>query len=329
MIVKRLRRNRKNSSIRNLLREHSLSTNDLIMPLFVVSGKAIKQPITSMPGQYRFSIDFLVKEVKELFQLGIQCVSLFPCIEEKLKSKDARESYRKEGLNQQAVKAIKDALPQMLVMTDVALDPYSIYGHDGLYDEKTGEVLNDETLEVLGKMALVQAEAGSDILGPSDMMDGRIGYLRKYLDHHGCKKTAIMSYTAKYASCFYGPFREALDSKVAAFGDKKTYQIDIANKREAVRQARLDEEEGADMLMIKPALAYLDIISEIKNKFQLPVVAYNVSGEYVMIKAACEKGWLDFPKVVVEVLTSFKRAGADVILTYFSKEVATILREEK
>ena len=319
--ISRPRRNRQTPAIRNLIRETHLSTHDLIAPLFVIEGKNISEPILSMPGISRLSIDRLVMECKELYALGVPCVSLFPAIEEKLKDNKASEAYNPNGLYQRAIKEVKNAIPDLLVMTDVALDPYSSDGHDGLVDPRNGEILNDATLEVLAKMAIVQAKAGSDILGPSDMMDGRVGFIRDALDEENLTKAAIMSYAAKYASSFYGPFRDALGSAPKK-GDKKTYQMDYANVREALREAYLDESEGADILMVKPGLPYLDVIKTLRDNTTLPLAAYNVSGEYAMVKAASEKGWIDGEKVMIEMLWSFKRAGADMILTYFAKEAA-------
>jgi porphobilinogen synthase len=320
----RPRRNRQNEATRSLIRESSLSPHDLIAPLFVVDGVHQKIPIQSMPGQYRLSIDELIKEAQQLYARGIRCVSLFPAIEERLKSPTAKEAYNPNGLNATSIRAIKEAIPQMLVMADVALDPYSSDGHDGLVDPISGEILNDPTLEILAQQALCEVQAGADIIGPSDMMDGRVGFLRKSLEEHGFHKTLIMSYTAKYASAYYGPFREALDSAPKK-GDKKTYQMDPANAKEALREAQLDESEGADILMVKPGLAYLDVIYRLKQHSVLPIAAYNVSGEYAMVKAAAEKGWIDEDKVILETLISFKRAGADMILTYFAKEAAGLL----
>jgi porphobilinogen synthase len=325
-ISNRPRRNRKHPSTRNLIRENVVTTDDLIAPLFFIEGKDQVVPIPSMPGQFRYSLDKLVKKVKELESLGINCVSLFPAIDEKFKTSDAKESYNPDGLNQLAIKEVKSACPDMLVMTDIALDPYSSDGHDGIVSSKSsnlGEILNDETLEVLAKMALVQARAGSDILGPSDMMDGRIGFIRNALESEGLSQVQVMAYTAKYASSFYGPFRDALDSAPKA-GDKKTYQMDFANSNEALRELYLDEEEGADIVMVKPGLSYLDIIQKLKENTTLPVAAYNVSGEYAMVKAAALNGWLDGEAVMIEMLTSFKRAGADIILTYFAEEMARL-----
>lgn len=324
--ISRPRRNRKTPAMRNLIRETNLSTHDLIAPLFVIEGKNINEPIHSMPGISRLSIDLLVKECKELYDLGVPCVSLFPAIEEKLKDSRASESYNPSGLYQRAIQEVKNAIPELLVMTDVALDPYSSDGHDGLVDSRTGEILNDATLEVLAKMSLVQAKAGSDILGPSDMMDGRIGFIRDALDEENLTNIAIMSYAAKYASAFYGPFRDALNSAPKK-GDKKTYQMDFANVREALREAYLDESEGADILMVKPGLPYLDVIKTIRDNTTLPMAAYNVSGEYAMVKAAAEKGWIDGEKVMIEMLWAFKRAGSDMILTYFAKEAALVLNK--
>lgn len=320
-LLERPRRLRRSAALRSMLSENHVSPNDLIAPLFVIDGKQQKVEIKSMPGQFRFSQDLLIEECKQLFSLGIKSVALFPAIEAKLKTPQALEAINPEGLYQQTIRSIKEALPDMLVMTDVALDPYNSDGHDGLVDSKTGEILNDETLELLCQMAVVQAQAGADIIGPSDMMDGRVGAIRDSLDSEGFANTAIMSYTAKYASAFYGPFRDALDSAPKA-GDKKTYQMDPANIREAHREARLDLSEGADFLMVKPGLAYLDVISHLSQNFDLPIAAYNVSGEYAMVKAAAANGWIDGQKVMEEILVSFKRAGADVILTYFAKEFA-------
>lgn len=322
--ISRPRRNRKSQAIRNLVRESSLTSYDLIAPLFVIDGKNIKEPIASMPGVCRLSIDLLVNECRELHALGIPCVSLFPAIDESLKDSRASEAYNPNGVYQQAIKEVKNALPELLVMSDVALDPYSSDGHDGLVDPKTGEIINDATLEVLAKMSLVQAKAGSDILGPSDMMDGRIGFIRDALDEENLVNTAIMSYAAKYASAFYGPFRDALGSAPKK-GDKKSYQMDYANVREALREAYLDESEGADILMVKPGLPYLDVIKTLRDNTTLPMAAYNVSGEYAMVKAAAERGWIDGEKIMIEMLWSFKRAGADMILTYFAKEAAMLL----
>lgn len=326
MMLNRPRRNRQNEVIRSMVRESYLSPDHLIAPLFVIDGKNQNIPIKSMPGQSRLSIDELVKEVKELYSLGVKCVALFPAIEEKLKTPDAREAYNRDGLNFRSIRAVKEAVPGMLVMGDIALDPYSSDGHDGLVDPKTGEIMNDPTLEVLAKQALCEAEAGADIIGPSDMMDGRVGYIRMALDESSHQNKLIMSYTAKYASSFYGPFRDALDSAPKK-GDKKTYQMDPSNSTEALREAELDMAEGADILMVKPGLPYLDIIYRLKEMSTLPIAAYNISGEYAMLKAAAQNGWLDNDKAILETLTCFRRAGADIILTYFAKEAARLLHK--
>ena len=325
ILFNRPRRNRSSSAIRDLLTENKVTTNDLIMPLFFTAGSNSKSEIKSMPDQFRYSIDLLVDKVKTLEDLGIKAVSLFPCIDESLKTSDAKESYNPDGINQKAIAQVKKACPGMLVMTDVALDPYNSAGHDGIVDPSSGEILNDETLEILAKMALVQAQAGSDIIGPSDMMDGRVGRIRKTLEKEGFKNTSIMAYTAKYASAYYGPFRDALDSAPKA-GDKKTYQMNPANSREALRELSLDVAESADIVMVKPALAYLDIISKLKENTHLPVAAYNVSGEYAMIKAASSLGYIDEEAIIKETLVSIKRAGADIILSYFSEQMAKILK---
>lgn len=326
-ITHRPRRNRQTEVIRSLVRESHLGPEHLIAPLFVIDGQNQKVAIASMPGQFRLSIDELIKEAKELYDLGVKTVALFPAVDEKFKTPDAREAYNPEGVNARAIRALKEALPDLVIVADIALDPYSSDGHDGLVDPKTGEILNDESLEVLAKQALCSAVAGADIVAPSDMMDGRIGYLRSALDQEGYSKTLIMSYSVKYASGYYGPFRDALGSAPKK-GDKKTYQMDPANGTEALREAALDEAEGADILMVKPGLPYLDVIYRLKQNFALPIAAYNVSGEYAMVKAAAQNGWLDNDKVVLETLTSFRRAGADIILTYFAKEAAILLRKK-
>ncbi|CAM1373594.1 porphobilinogen synthase [Tenacibaculum xiamenense] len=323
--TRRPRRNRKSAAIRAMVKENSVSVNDFIFPLFLIEGTNEKQEIESMPGIYRFSLDLLLEEIKECVELGIKGFCVFPSLGDDKKDKYATEGYNKDGLYIQALRKIKSQFPDIALMTDIAMDPYSSDGHDGIVEN--GEILNDETLEILGKMALVQAEAGADILGPSDMMDGRVGYIRKVLDEAGYTHVSIMSYTAKYASAFYGPFRDALDS-APKFGDKKTYQMSPANSKEALIEADLDIEEGADMIMVKPALAYLDIIKSLKDNYDVPVTAYNVSGEYAMLKAAAEKGWLDGEKVMMETLLSMKRAGADIILTYFAKEAAKLLKKQ-
>lgn len=324
-IISRPRRNRKSHNVRELIKENQVTVNDLIMPLFFLEGESKKIEIESMPGQFRYSIDLLVDKVGELEELGIKCVALFPVVSQSLKTTDAKEAYNPDSLNQRAIKAVKKAYPEVLIMTDIALDPYSSDGHDGIVDKHTGEILNDETLDVLVKMALAQASAGSDILGPSDMMDGRIGAIRLALEKEKFSNVSIMAYTAKYASSFYGPFRDALDSAPKA-GDKKTYQMDYSNSNEALRELELDINEGADFVMVKPGLSYLDIIYRLKEVSTVPVTAYNVSGEYAMVKAAAEKGWIDGEKIMIEMLTSFKRAGADIILTYFAEDMAMYLK---
>lgn len=323
MMIERPRRNRKSQVIRDMVSETHLSPKNLINPLFVKDGSG-KTEIQSMPGIYRFSQDELYKEIESCMELGVKSFAIFPCVEESLKDKKATESYNMDSIYLKTVKGIKERFPEACVITDVAMDPYSSDGHDGLVEN--GEILNDETLEVLAKMSLAQAASGADIVAPSDMMDGRVGYIRQALDENGFKNVSIMAYTAKYASGFYGPFRDALSS-APKFGDKKTYQMDFANRREAFREARLDVVEGADFLMVKPALSYLDVISDLKQNFDLPIAAYNVSGEYAMVKAAAQNGWIDGTKVMIEILTSIRRAGADVILSYFAKEFAQTQRQ--
>lgn len=315
----RPRRNRKSEAVRAMVQETTLSVNDFIFPLFLIDGKNKKVEIKSMPGIFRLSLDNMLKEIEACSKLGIKCFAVFPALDDKLKDKKATESYNEKGLYIRAIKEIKKQFPQVAIMTDVAMDPYSSDGHDGLV--KNGEIVNDETLPILGKMALAQARAGADILGPSDMMDGRVGYIRELLEKEGFVNTSIMAYTAKYASAFYGPFRDALDS-APKFGDKKTYQMNPANSREALLEAELDIDEGADFIMVKPALAYLDVIKLLSDNFSIPVAAYNVSGEYAMIKAAAQKGWLDGDRAMLESVLSIKRAGAKVILSYFAKEIA-------
>ncbi|MEB3340928.1 porphobilinogen synthase [Okeania sp.] len=322
--VQRPRRLRRTPALRRMVQETHLTVNDLIYPLFVMEGEGQKVEVVSMPGSYRYTLDLLLKEIEDAYNLGINAIALFPLVAEDKKDNVGTESYNPDGLIQRTVKAIKQTVPDIIVITDVALDPYSSKGHDGIVDEN-GAILNDPTVEALVKQALSQAEAGADIVAPSDMMDGRIGAIRKALDAAGYFDVGILAYSAKYASAYYGPFRDALDS-APKFGDKKTYQMDSANAREAIKEVVLDIAEGADMVMVKPALAYLDIICEVKKATNLPVAAYNVSGEYAMIKAAGEKGWIDEKKVMLETLTSMKRAGADLILTYFAKEVALILK---
>lgn len=307
--------------MREMVEETRLSVKDFIYPLFVTEGTNKRIEVRSMPGIFRYTSDLLRKEVEECLDLGIRTFALFPAIDDQKKDRYASESINADGLYLKTVRAIKSAVPEACLMTDVAMDPYSSDGHDGLVVD--GEIVNDETLEILGKMAVAQAEAGADIIGPSDMMDGRIGFIRNMLDDAGYTKTSILSYTAKYASAFYGPFRDALDSAPKS-GDKKTYQMDPANRTEALVEAELDYDEGADILMVKPALAYLDVIRLLKDNVPLPIAAYNVSGEYAMIKAAAQNGWLDGEKAMLESLLSIKRAGASIILSYFAKEFALL-----
>ncbi len=321
-ILSRPRRNRKTDSIREMIRETWLHPSDLILPLFVVEGQNLKIEIESMPDCYRLSPDLIVEEAKSAQQLGIPAVALFPALSDLQKDHLATESTNPNGLLQRTVRLLKSSVPAITIVTDVAMDPYSIDGHDGLVED--GRILNDPTLEILAKMALSQAEAGSDIIAPSDMMDGRVGYIRKELDKRDFSDVSILSYSAKYASAFYGPFRDALDSAPKE-GDKKTYQMDPANRFEALREVFADVNEGADLVMVKPALAYLDIISDVKASVNLPVVAYNVSGEYAMIKSAAQMGWLDETATMMETLIAIKRSGADLILTYFAKSVAELL----
>lgn len=309
-------------AIRSMVAETILAPNDFIAPLFIDEGTNIKTEIPSMPKYYRNSLDVTVKEVKELWSMGLKSVLLFVKSKDELKDNTGKEAWNKDGLMQRSIRAIKDAVPEMYVMTDVALDPYSSYGHDGIVQD--GEIVNDATVEALVKMSISHAQAGADMVAPSDMMDGRIGAIRKGLEESGFTKTGIMAYSAKYASCFYGPFRDALDS-APGFGDKKTYQMDYANRIEAVKEALMDVEEGADIVMVKPGLPYLDIVREVKNAVTVPVSVYNISGEYAMIKAAAEKGWINEDKAILETLTSIKRAGADLIATYFAKEAVKLL----
>ena len=317
----RPRRNRKSESVRNLTQETQITTNDFIFPLFLLEGANDKIEVDSMPGIYRLGLDQMLKEIESCLKMGIHAFDVFPVVPEHYKDKIATKSFDSDFFYQNALKKIKTEFPEATIMTDVALDPYNSDGHDGIV--KDGKILNDETLEVLGKQALSQAECGIDIIGPSDMMDGRVEYIRDVLDAHGFQDVSIMSYTAKYASAFYGPFRDALDSAPKA-GDKKTYQMDPANQQEALIEADLDAAEGADFLMVKPALAYLDVINLLKENYSLPIAAYNVSGEYAMLKAAAEKGWLDYDSVMAETLLSIKRAGANIILTYHAKEFAQL-----
>ena len=322
MILRRNRILRTTPAIRSMVAETVLTPNDFIAPLFIDEGTNVQTEIASMPNYYRRSIDLTVQDVKELWSLGIKSVLLFIKCKDELKDNTGKEAWNKDGLMQRSIRAIKEAVPGMYVMTDVALDPYSSYGHDGIV--KDGEIVNDETVEALVKMSISHAEAGVDMVAPSDMMDGRIFAIRQGLEQNGYTKTGIMAYSAKYASCFYGPFRDALDS-APGFGDKKTYQMDYANRTEAIKEALMDVEEGADIVMVKPGLPYLDIVREVKNAVNVPVSVYNISGEYAMIKAAAKMGWIDENKAIIETLTCFKRAGADLIATYFAKDAARLL----
>ncbi len=329
--LQRGRRLRVNESIRSLVRETTLSPADFMFPMFIAEGENVQVEIPSMPGIYRRSIDLTVKEVKELFDLGIRAVNIYVKVSEDLKDNTGKEAWNPNGLMQQAICAIKTACPEMIVMPDVALDPYSIYGHDGIIEK--GDVANDATNEALVKMAVSHAQAGADFVAPSDMMDGRVLRLRQGLDAAGFENVGIMSYSAKYASAFYGPFRDALDSApreadVEVPKDKKTYQMDYANRIEAIKEALWDVEEGADMVMVKPGIAYLDIVREVKNAVNVPVTVFHVSGEYAMIKAASERGWLDHDKIMMEQLMCIKRAGASLISTYFAKEAAILLNKK-
>ncbi len=322
-LTHRPRRLRRNPSIRSLVREVHLSVDDFIYPMFVMEGENSRVEIPSMPEAYRFTLDLLIKEIEEIYALGIKAIALFPAVPEEKKDLRGSESFNPEGLAQRAVRAIKAVVPDIIIFTDVALDPFTTHGHDGIIDDN-GVILNDETVEVLVKMSVSQAAAGTDFVSPSDMMDGRIGAIRQGLDANGFEDVGILAYSAKYASAYYGPFRDALGSAPKS-GDKKTYQMDSANAREAIKEVYLDIAEGADIVMVKPALAYLDIIAKVKEATNVPVAAYNVSGEYAMIKAAAQLGWIDEKKVMLETLLSMKRAGADIILSYHAKAVAQIL----
>ena len=319
----RPRRNRKSSAIRSMIEETKLGVENLIYPIFLVDGVNVKTEVSSLPGNYRWSIDLLVKEVEECIKLGIYTFDIFPAIDENLKDVHASYSYADDNFYLKAIRTLKETFPEIVIMSDVAMDPYSSDGHDGLV--RDGEILNDETLPILGKMSLAQAQAGVDIIGPSDMMDGRVGFIRNILDKEGYTDTSIMSYSAKYASAFYGPFRDALNSAPKG-GDKKTYQMNPANKKEALIEALLDSQEGADFLMVKPALCYLDVIHILKENFNIPITAYNVSGECAMVYAAAEKGWLNYEMAISEMLLSIRRAGADGILTYFAKDYAKMIK---
>ena len=323
----RNRRLRTNEAIRSLVRETIISPNDFLVPLFVVEGKGVKEEIASMPNYYRFSLDLLEIEIKELWKLGLKSVLLFVKVPDNLKDNKGTEALNPNGLMQRAIKTVKNSCPDMLVMTDVALDPYSSFGHDGIIEN--GKIGNDNTVEVLAEMSVSHAQAGANFVAPSDMMDGRILAIRETLEDEGYTETGIMSYSAKYASAFYGPFRDALDSAPAAVKnipkDKKTYQMDYANRFEAIRETEMDIDEGADIVMVKPGLCYLDIVREIKNTVDVPVAVYQVSGEYAMLKAAAQKGWLDHDAVMMEQITAIKRAGADVIASYFAKDVVKLI----
>lgn len=327
-LTHRPRRNRRSEALRNLVAETHLTAQNLIYPLFLMPGQKQKIAIKSMPGQFRWSPDLLLQEIQDAVQLGIPAIALFPALPENEKSSRAGEALNPQGLLPTTVRLIKEKFPDLCVITDVALDPYSSDGHDGVVaaHPRTGkmEIRNDETVSILCQMAVVQAQAGADLVAPSDMMDGRVGEIRRALDEAGFSDVGILAYSAKYASSFYGPFRDALDS-APKFGDKKTYQMDPRNSREALHEATLDFEEGADILMVKPALAYLDVIRALKENFSVPIAAYNVSGEYAMIKAAAQNGWLDGEKAMMESLLAMRRAGADIILTYFAKEAARLL----
>lgn len=321
----RPRRNRKSNAVRNLFTESKLSVNDFIAPLFIVEGENIKEEIASMPNYFRYSLDILKDELNELQQLGINAVLLFVKVPEPKKDNQGKEATNPNGLMPKAIRFIKLNYPELVIFTDVAMDPYSSFGHDGIVKEQ--DILNDESVEVLVQMALMHAHAGADYVAPSDMMDGRVGAIRKALDANNFQQVGILSYTAKYASSFYGPFRDALDS-APGFGDKKTYQMDFHNEREAMIELELDMAEGADILMVKPGMPYLDILKTYAENSSLPLAIYQVSGEYAMIKAAAEKGWLNEEQVMYESLVAFKRAGADLIATYFVKEIAKLLKSK-
>ena len=320
--IQRNRRLRSSPSLRALVQEHKLSADDFIVPLFIIEGKQKREIIPSMPGYFRITLDLIPEHVKNLWSLGLKSVLIFVKISENLKDNKGSEALYSGGLMQSAIKKVKDAVPDMVVMTDVALDPYSSYGHDGIVDK--GKIINDRTIVVLSKMALSHAEAGADVVAPSDMMDGRILKIRQLLESENYQDTVIMSYSAKYSSGFYGPFRDALDS-APGFGDKKTYQMDFGNRKEAIVEAQRDIDEGADIIMIKPGIAYLDIIRDLKENISAPLAAYQVSGEYAMLKAAAERGWLDHDQIMMEQLLSFKRAGASMIASYFAEEAVKLI----
>ena len=320
--IQRNRRLRKSAALRALIQEHHLTPSDFIVPLFVIEGSQKKEAIASMPGYYRRSTDLLAKKVKSLWNMGLKSVLLFVKVPDDLKDNKGTEALNPEGLMQRSIRIIKNAVPEMVVMTDVALDPYSSFGHDGIVED--GKIVNDPTVEILSEMALSHAQAGADVVAPSDMMDGRILAIRKCLEEQQFHDTVIMSYSAKYASSFYGPFRDALDS-APGFGDKKTYQMDFTNRREAITETQRDIEEGADIVMVKPGLAYLDILRDLRESITTPIAVYQVSGEYSMLKAAAEKGWLDHDAAMMEQLLSFKRAGANLIASYFAEEAVKLL----
>lgn len=325
--IRRNRRLRQSEAIRSLVRETIVSPNDFLVPLFVVEGKGVKDEIPSMPNYYRYSLDLLKEEVKHIWNLGLKSVLLFVKVDDALKDNKGTEALNPIGLMQRAIKTVKDVCPEMLVMTDVALDPFSSYGHDGIIEN--GKIINDATVEVLAEMSISHAEAGADFVAPSDMMDGRVLGIREALDQSNFIDTGIMSYSAKYASAFYGPFRDALDSAPVDLQnipkDKKTYQMDFANREEAIRETEMDINEGADIVMVKPGLCYLDIVRDIRNNFEIPIAVYQVSGEYAMLKAAAEKGWLEHDSVMMEQVTAIKRAGADIIASYFAKDVVKLI----
>ena len=320
--INRNRRLRTSETLRNLIRENTITANDFLVPLFIIEGKNKKQEIKSMPNYFKMSIDLILKEINILHVLGLKSVLLFAQVEGNLKDNYGTEAINKNGLMQRAIKSIKNKFPDILIMSDVALDPYSSYGHDGVVEN--GVIVNDITNDILAKMSLTHIEAGADFVAPSDMMDGRVKSIRTILEKEGYHDAGIMSYSAKYASSFYGPFRDALDSK-PGFGDKKTYQMDIGNREEAINEVRSDIEEGADIVMIKPGISYLDIIRDIKNNFNIPISAYQVSGEYAMIKAASKNGWIDENQTILETSIAFKRAGANFIASYFAKDVITLI----
>ena len=324
-----MRRNRilrQSASIRSLVRETFLQPSDFIVPVFITEGNNIREEISSMPGYFRYSMDLAVQELKDCYSMGLRSALLFVKVPDNLKDNTGKEALNEDGLMQRSVRAIKKALPELIVMTDVALDPYSSFGHDGLVESE--KIINDKTVEVLAKMSVSHARAGADFVAPSDMMDGRVRAIREALEKEGLHNIGIMSYAAKYASCFYGPFRDALDS-APGFGDKKTYQMDPANRIEALKEVLMDVEEGADIIMVKPAHAYLDIIREVKNEIKVPISAYHVSGEYAMIKAAAQAGYINEEQAIMEVLTAIKRAGADLIATYFAKQIVQLLQKVK